>query len=82
MVTEYEYVSMKVSYNEQDNVTCTGCGWHVGGKWNYLWQKNASAAPPGPPAPTPACKIKTIGHNLDVSGHGGAGLGGSCLYLH
>jgi non-lysosomal glucosylceramidase len=60
---------MKVSYNEQDNVTCTGCGWHVGGKWNYLWKKNASAPPPGPPAPTPACKTKIIGHNLDVSGH-------------
>ena len=44
---------MKVSYNEQDNVTCTGCGWHVGGSWNYLWQKNASAALPGPPAPPP-----------------------------
>lgn len=60
---------MKVSYNEQDNVTCTGCGWHVGGSWNYLWQKNASAALPGPPAPPPSCKTKIIGHNLDVPGN-------------
>ena len=60
---------MKVSYNEQDNVTCTGCGWHVGGKWNYLWQKNASTPPSDPVPPPPACTTKVIGHNLDVSGN-------------
>lgn len=61
---------MKVSYNEQDNVTCTGCRWALGGHWNYLRQKNASAAPPSPPPPPPPpCTIKVIGHNLDVSGH-------------
>jgi hypothetical protein len=63
---EYEYVTMKVSYNEQDNVTCTGCGWHVGGKWDYLWQKLHF---PGPPSPPPSCKTKVVGHNLDVRGN-------------
>ena len=39
----YVYRNMKVSYNEPDNVTCAGCGWHVGnGAWEYLWQRNDS----------------------------------------
>jgi hypothetical protein len=64
--TEYEYLSMKVSYNEQDNVTCTGCGWKVGGKWDYLWQQNGSA---GPAPPSPPCTTKILGHDLDVPGN-------------
>ena len=60
---------MKVSYNEQDNVTCTGCRWAVGERWPYLWQKNASAPPPGPAPAPPACKEQVLGHDLDEPGN-------------
>jgi hypothetical protein len=54
----YEYVGMMVSYNEQDNVTCTGCSWHEGTPWPYLWQTGTTAgadrgAPPPPMSPPP-----------------------------
>eukprot|EP01051_Picozoa_sp_SAG22_P001825 SAG22_NODE_75_length_22256_cov_45.062960_12_plen_700_part_00 len=63
---EYTYINMKVSYNEPDNVTCVGCGWHVGnGGWTYLWQKTPGSPPPPPP---PACSPKVIATDKDVNG--------------
>ena len=43
------------------SVTCVGCGWKVGGQWNYLWQRNGTA----PPA---SCEPSTVGHDLDAPG--------------
>lgn len=41
---KYEYLSMNVSYNEPDNVTCAHCQWSVGNPhWQYLWQVDPTA---------------------------------------
>jgi hypothetical protein len=49
----FEYVPMKISYNEPDNVSCSMCGWAVHTPWNYLWQTKPGKAPPPPPLPPP-----------------------------
>ena len=55
---EYVDVNMEVSYNEPDNVTCTGCQWSVGnGRWTYPWLKDPS------PAPHSACNTTTVSQN-------------------
>jgi hypothetical protein len=65
---EFLYVPMKVSYNEQDNITCTGCRWATGSGWTYLWQRNSSDAPS--PAPGPGtCQSTLVGKDLDVPGN-------------
>jgi hypothetical protein len=49
----FEYVPMKISYNEPDNVTCSECGWAVHTPWHYIWMRDANKPPPPPPPPRP-----------------------------
>jgi hypothetical protein len=63
---EFVYVPMKVSYNEQDNITCTGCRWATGTGWTYLWQRNSSTPSPAPSSP---CQSTLVGKDLDVPGN-------------